>query len=95
MAVGGAFKRLRPAIAEINTDNHSEIVCAPLAPPPPAGALYPEPTGFLGIRQQYTAAPYYCSLPLLQLPVLLLQLLLNRVMGRPRKGKGIWRDPGL
>ena len=25
------------------------IVCAPLAPPPPAGALYPEPTGFLGV----------------------------------------------
>ena len=49
MAVGGAFKRLRPAIAEFNTDNHSEIVCAPLAPPPPAGALYPEPTGFLGV----------------------------------------------
>ena len=49
MAVGGAFKRLRPAITEINTDNHSEIVCAPLAPPPPAGALYPEPTGFLGV----------------------------------------------
>ena len=49
MAVGGAFKRLRPAIAEFNTENHSEIVCAPLAPPPPASALYPEPTGFLGV----------------------------------------------
>ena len=49
MAVGGAFKRLRPAIAEFNTDNHSAFCVAPLAPPPPAGALYPEPTGFLGV----------------------------------------------
>ena len=49
MLAGAAYKRPRPGIFEINTDNHSEIVCAPLAPPPPAGALYPEPTGFLGV----------------------------------------------
>ena len=42
MAVGGAFKRLRPAIAEINTAISSEFCVAPLAPPPPAaGAFYP------------------------------------------------------
>jgi hypothetical protein len=49
MLAGAAYKRPRPGIFEFNTDNHSAFCVAPLAPPPPAGALYPEPTGFLGV----------------------------------------------
>ena len=33
MPAGAAYKRLRPASIEINTQNHSAFVCAPLAPP--------------------------------------------------------------
>ena len=49
MLAGGAFKRLGQAKAGINTYIISDRCSSPLAPPPPAGALYPEPTGFLGV----------------------------------------------
>ena len=49
MPAGGAFRCHRPVSREFNTQNHSAFCVAPLAPPPPAGALYPEPTGFLGV----------------------------------------------
>ena len=49
MPAGGAFRCHRPVKPEFNTSNHSVLCVAPLAPPPPAGALYPEPTGFLGV----------------------------------------------